>query len=262
MDIMSLFRTAPAPAPAAQPATPVPGNNGQPLQGTGGGANTSPNGVVPAGANGGNPGDPGNSNGEPASPLAKFDKFWETDPTQSKSGPAQVFAGLDPAKIQEAAKKVDFSKAITPEQLAAIAKGGDEGMQAFALAMNSVAQTVYGQSAIATTKLVQTAVDQVRQDYDARLPSLLRKTSANEDLVKLNPAFASPVLAPITEALTEQFVKKNPNATAAEIQSQVTDVMKGIAATFGTPTDTTQQSGKKSAGRAAKTEDWEKFLLG
>jgi hypothetical protein len=260
MSIMDMFRTTQTPVPANQgqtPQNPQSGNNGAPMPNTGASQQTAPNGVVPAnGTAGQTPGTPGNSDG---SPLAKFDDFWQTPSSGGAQPNAGLFGGLDPTKLMDAAKKVDFAKQITPEQLQAISAGGEGAVKAFATAMNSVAQTVYGQSALATTKLVEKAIETVRNEYDAKLPSMLRKVSATDQLASLNPAFASPALQPLTEALTEQFVRKNPGASQQEIQTQVMDYMKGVASVFGTPT---QQSSAAPNGNKARSDDtdWEKFF--
>lgn len=255
MSVMDLFRTVtPAPAPqGTTPPNPQSGNNGQPLPGTQATGQTAPNGTIPAGASAGNPGNPGDSN---ASPLAKFDDFWKNDPNSNNGTPPKLFNGLDPSKLLDAAKKVDFAKTISQEQLQAISAGGDGAMQAFAAALNSVAQDVYGQSAVATTKLVEQAVSTVRAEYDAKIPTMLRKVGANDQLAGINPAFASPALQPLTEALTTQFVRKNPNASQQEIQQQVVDYMSAVANVFGTP----PKSNTPAATPGKGAEDWEKFF--
>ena len=79
-----------------------------------------------------------------------FADLWK--PVEGQT-PEQLFPNIDPAKLMEAAKKTDFAKVITDEQRQAIIAGGQDAVAAFTGAMNSVAQAVYANSALATTRL-------------------------------------------------------------------------------------------------------------
>lgn len=251
MDIMSMFRTAPV-APNPLPVgTPSQVNQpGQPLPGTAASSVTAPNGTVPAGAS-----------AEPTSVVSPFDAFktvWETPQNSPADPQAPMFGSVDPQKLMESAGKVDFAKAVTPEMLAAVTAGGEGAAAAFAQAMNKVAQTVYAQSAFATTKIVDQALAKAQEGYDARLPSMVKKFSVNENLQTSNPHLSNPALAPIVSALSEQLVRKNPNATAAEIQTQVSDYFAAIGTSFAPVAPETPAS--KAAAAKAKAEDWSKFV--
>lgn len=245
---MSLWQTIFG-GPSGQPAQPAPGNtNVQPNNTPG----TQDNGVVP-------PNGQGNDKQQTQddankSPLDKHADIWKIDPN-ANSAPAPIFAGLDPAKVMESAKKVDFSKAVTPEQLTAISKGGEEAVVAFSQALNSVAQNVYAQSAVATAQIVEKALEKSQKSYDERLPSTLKRLSANDGLLQSNPVFANPALQPLVGALTEQLTRKNPNATQLEIQQQVSDYFESVGATFAPkPKEETSKSGK------SREQDWSTFL--
>jgi hypothetical protein len=252
MDIMQLFRGQPSPAPAATPPqTPSQvANPGQPLPGTQASPSTAPNGVVPIQAPTGL--DAVNPNAQQAtSPLDTFKDIWQT-PANSQAEPsAAMFANVDQAKLMESAKKVDFAKAISPEQL-------QGAVAALATAMNNVAQTVYAQSAFATTKIVDQALAKAQESFDARLPSMVKKFSVNENLQTENPLLSNPALTPLVSALSEQLVRKNPNATSVEIQQQVNDYFSALGTTFAPKPPETPAS--RAAAKAAKQEDWSTFL--
>lgn len=259
MDIMQLFRGQPSPAPAATPqGGPTQVNQpGQPLPGTQASAATAPNGVVPTqGATGL---DAVNPNAQQStSPLDTFKDIWQT-PANSQGDPSPaMFANVDQAKLMESARKVDFAKAITPDQLQAITAGGEGAVAALATAMNNVAQTVYAQSAFATTKIVDQALAKAQESFDARLPTLVKKFSVNENLQTENPLLSNPALTPLVSALSEQLVRKNPNATSAEIQQQVNDYFAALGTTFAPKAPETPAS--RAAAKAAKQEDWSAFL--
>jgi hypothetical protein len=262
MDIMSLFRGA-TPQPAATPAPATQGgptqvaNPGQPLPGTQASSATAPNGVVPTQGATGLEGITPNP-AQPTSPLDTFKDIWQT-PANSQGNPSPaMFANVDQAKLMDSARKVDFAKAVTPEQLQAIGAGGEGAVQAFAQAMNNVAQTVYAQSAFATTKIVDQALAKAQESFDARLPSMVKKFSVNENLQTENPLLSNPALTPLVSALSEQLVRKNPNATSSEIQQQVNDYFAALGTTFAPKAPETPAS--RAAARAAKQEDWSAFL--
>ena len=256
MDIMSLFRTAPS-APQNQPAQgPTQVNQpGQPLPGTQSSGQTAPNGMVPSQAQALNVGNP-----DPnvvVSPLDTFKDIWST-PTTPDDSNSPMFAGVDPTKLMESAGKVDFAKAATPEQLALINGGGQQAMETMLAVMNKVAQTVYAQSAFATTKIVDQAMERQQQNFAKQLPSMVRKLSVNEGLQTDNPLLSNPALTPLVSALSEQLVRKNPNATSTEIQAQVNDYFAALGTSFAPKPPETPAT--RAAAKAAKQEDWGAFL--
>ena len=132
------------------------------------------------------------------SPLDAFADLWK--PVEGQT-PEQLFPNIDPAKLMEAAKKTDFAKVITNEQMEAIAGGGQNAVAAFTGAMNSVAQAVYANSALATTRIVEEALKKAQSTYDAKLPSLIKKQNLSDTLRAENPMFSNPAIQPIISAL-------------------------------------------------------------
>ena len=246
-----LFGTAPAPAP--QPQGPSGVNNpGQPLPGTQASGQTAPNGLIPDGSSNA---PPSGSPAPAASPLDGFKDIWQTPANPDPNANQALFANLDPQKLMESAKKVNFSGALTQENLQKIQAGGQDAIQALQESLNSVAQTVYAQSAIATTKIVEQALGKQQERYDANLPTLVKKFSTNESLLSNNPLLQNPAIQPLVGALQEQLIRKNPNATSAEIQQQVSDYFAALGNTFATKTATPAGQGKTK-----EAEDWDKFL--
>ena len=257
MDIMSMFRSAPATAPV-QPVGPSQVNApGQPLPGTQSSQQTAPNGMVPTQSQavniGQNPGDQA-----AVSPLDAFATVWQTPANTPEDSNGPMFASVDPQKLMESAGKVDFAKAVTPEQMQAIATGGQGAVEAFAQAMNKVAQTVYAQSAFATTKIVDQAMARQQEQFAKQLPSMVKKFSVNENLQTENPLLSNPALTPLVSALSEQLVRKNPNATSTEIMSQVNEYFAALGASFAPKPPETPAT--RAAAKAAKSEDWSAFL--
>lgn len=254
IDIMSMFRTAPV---AANPLPTGPSQVNQPgvaLPNTQSSSQTAPNGMVPSQTQVLDVGQPKAD----VSPLDTFKDIWQTPTNTPTDSDGSVYSQVDPQKLMESAGKVDFAKAVTPEQLKAIATGGEGAVAAFAAAMNKVAQSVYAQSAFATTKIVDQALQKQQTSFDARLPSLVKKLSVNENLQDQNPLLSNPALTPLVSALSEQLVRKNPNATSSEIQSQVNDYFAALGTSFAPKPPETPAT--RAAAKAAKAEDWSAFL--
>jgi hypothetical protein len=252
-NISSIFGGGQQPAAAPQPgaqqqAGTTPGNI-PPGTGTN---NNPPLGTTPAPIEGQNPEGAENKN-----PLDAFSDLWKNEPNTSGQPAEQNMFNVDPQKLMEAAGKVDFTKVIKPEHLQAIGAGGEGAVQAFGAALNAVAQTVYAQSALATTKIVEQAVNKTNEKFQSDLPGLLKKHNVSDTLRTENPAFSHPAVQPLISALESQMTQKYPNATAKEINDMAKQYLE---ASFGQliPAKEAEQTPAKKG--AAKDVDWEAFL--
>ena len=241
MSVFDIFRSQPA-TPAATPAPPPANVQNPPLPGTQGSAGTDNNGVVPSGTPAPEP-----------SPLDKVSKIWETDPNAAKAGEPQSFA-LDPTKLAEAAGKIDFTKAITPEILQKIQGGGQDALAALLPAINQAAQQSFQQSLLAANKMTEAAMVRVREQQEAQMPAMFKKFTTGENIVQANPAFNNPAVRPVVEALQTVLIQKNPNASSTEIQQQISDFFGAMGQTFAPAAP----APKNQSGR--KQEDWSTFL--
>lgn len=230
MSIFDMFKPAAAPAPATPPAPNLSTPPGSPT-----------------------PVNPGPTDPPPApAPLEQHKDVWNNVNTPPQD-PA-LFEGLDPQKLMESARQVDFAKVIKPEQLQAISQGGEGAVQAFAQAMNSVAQTVYAQNALATTKIVEQAIAKTKESSQSEIQAMMKKFSVGENLSKSNPLLTNPAVQPLVVALTETLTRKNPTASSSAIQAQVESYFKDLGAAFAPPAPSPANA------PAVKSEDWEKFF--
>jgi len=215
------------------PAPPPPQNSAQ----------TAPNGTVPAGAN------------EPPvkSPEDKFEKLWETTPTDPNAAKNDDQNTLTPEKMLEAAGKIDFKRVLDQDSLRKIAAGGDEAVAAMAELLNKTAQTVYGQSTVVAQKLIETQVQKARDEFTAQLPGLVKKQNMQDSLLTENPAFKKPSVAPVVTAIQNQLATKFPNATASELNQMAKDYLKAAAEDFN-PTP------KKEPTAAERGVDWDQWV--
>ncbi len=188
-----------------------------------------------------------------ASPLDHFAGLWDTPTDSNRVDPNAPLLNIDPAKVLEAARKTDFSQLVTPEQRAAIAAGGEGAVAAFLSAMNTVGQGAYGQSALATTKIVEAAVAKAMKN----VPELIRNQNANESIRGKNPLFDNPAVKPIMSALSAQLQIKYPNATTAELANMAGQYVEALGTSFAPKS----AEPKTANGRKAPVEqDWSGFF--
>ena len=239
---MSMFSAPTAPAPSNVPANAPAAMQGDPAQA---GNPTVPTGTPPVAGQ--------NSVVPDNNPLDTFKDMWTApaaDPNTPQT-PAEMF-NVNPQQLMEAAKKVDFSRVITPEQSQAIMAGGEGAAKAFAEAMNAMSQTVYAQSAMASTQMVQEALKRQEAYYTANLPSQIKAQSLSTQLLDSNPALSHPAAAPLISAITKQLQQKHPQATPAQLQKMAQDYVTSFADVA---------SGKKPPETPAvdPTQDWDNW---
>lgn len=180
----------------------------------------------------------------PASPMDSWKDLW--NPVPASKGvdttlPQHMFAGTDPAKMLESARKVSFADQIPQEVLAKITAGGPDAAAAFMAALNDVGQRSYAQSSFATTKIVEAALAKFQEGMDNRLPSAIKKHQVSDTIRQSNPALQHPAAAPILAALQEQFTVKYPNATVDELRDMAGKYLTNFAALAAPPKLTAQE---------------------
>lgn len=240
MALADVFRTTEATPPgniplaaagASAPATP----------------GTAANGVVPAGA----------TAGASANPLDQHKDLWN-NPTNA-DGTAIVPANtdlftVDPKQLMDAAGKVDFTKVIKPEQMAAIKAGGDGAATALAEMLQATAAGVYAQSAFAATKIVEDGIKRSTEANDKKLAETIRTFTASEALRQDNPAFSHPAAAPILNDIQTRMAVKFPDASSAELAKMSKDYLANLAAAFQPSTPANNKTG------GSKEQDWSEFI--
>ena len=239
-------QSAQSPTPQPSPTSQMNQNPGAtPAAST---SATSANGMVP-----GNPDGSPNTGAAPT-PMADFSKLWETKATDGNAN-TSLFANIDPQKVQEAAGKVNFAQTIGSETFAKIQAGGPEAAQAFVDAMNKVSQTVYAQSAVATTQLIDRALAEQATRFEAKLPELVRKQNVSEGLKGENPIFSNPALAPVVGMIQNQLSGQFPNASAAELKQMT---VKYFTEMTGAMAPAPKQSKSNTKGKDDGF-DWDAF---
>lgn len=214
MGIMStLFGAAPTTQPASMPA---PSQISTP---------NNPNLPQPAGGEGATP---SATPAAPASPMDGHATLWQNDAT-NKGVPAAPLFDIDPAKFQSAIQGADFTTDV-PADIMQKALAGD--VAAFSAAMNGVARQAFSHQTMATTKLIEQALDRRSREMEARMPELVRKANVSEQLQD-NPMFQHEATRPLMDALQQQLQTKFPKATASQIAEQARNYVSNFAKLAG-----------------------------
>lgn len=224
--------------PAAPTPAPVSNNPAKNPEGHKPEANAvvAPNGVVPENS--------------AESPLDKFKDLWQPNENKQEEAPQ----GIDPAKLLEAASKVDFTKHLDQATLAKVSAGGEEAIAALVAVLNKSSQSVYGQSMVTTAKIVEQAVRQAEESFAAKLPEVMRNQGAKDKVFDENPAFAHPAIKPLIEAQMQQLAVKFPKASTAELTALAKESLTGMANMINPP------KADASAPKTSKDEDWASYF--
>lgn len=260
MSVMSIFQNlmnsgaAPA-APAAPAATAAP--SGGPGNGTvpnpANSGTTTPNSADPAALRAG-------KTGEGESPLANFNELWKID-DKNKQGEISLSPtfNIEPAKLAEAAKTLDFAKVVSPEVMAK-ALGGDSA--SLAAALNAVTQAAYTHSAVSTAKIVEAALAKQAQQFQQFLPNEVRRLQVSEQVRSDNPIFNNPAVAPMLDMLKDQLTAKFPAAPAAEISAQAQQFLSEFAKAVVTAGggSITEKAAEGTGAAKGADYDWGNFF--
>lgn len=239
----------PAAAPVHPQGTTIPANAGQGAPAT---AGTAPNGTIPV-----------DTSSPATAPLDPYKELWQNKPTDPNAPPADTsFLGpVNGDDLLKAASNIDFTKIITPEMATAIAAGGEEGTKATLQAMNAVAQLTHAQSANATTKIVELALEKATQRFQDQIPQLLRNQNT-DSLIKENPVLSHPGASPLISGLVNQLQTKYPEATPAELKKHAEDYLTNFSKSFlnTTGVSTTTSQSNTLGSPQPDNFDWEQFF--
>jgi len=244
-DIFTAKPNEPAPTIPGQPGVPNnPGNIPTPGH-DGTVASTEGQGVLP-------PGVPVVTPPKDDSPLADYKDLWQDDP-KKPGEPAPADYSLNPEDLQKVIAKQDFTKLATPEQLAAIAEGGEGAVAANLAIINAVAQQTLTQATLVGNKLTEQMVARAIQDSQDKIPALLRSQLATSHLKDTNPLFSNPAVAPVMEAVRERLLGKFPDATPTQITEMTQDFVMAMGKEFA-PKENLNDNGEGGT-------DWAAYLV-
>lgn len=197
---------------------------------------------------------------EPASPLDKFTSIWN-NPTNEDGTPkpartdnlqAPLF-NFDTAKITDSASKLDFTSSIDPA-LAQKALAGD--VAALMDVINQATRNAVVGVTVSQGNLVNQAVRTNNDRIVASLPEHINKTRLLESDSD-NPVFSHPAAQPLVHSLKQMFFAKDPSASPATINKQVSDYLTGFTTALH---DTSPAVTQSRQAQAAGETNWMKLL--
>lgn len=142
-----------------------------------------------------------------------------------------IFGKVSPQDLMAAAGKLDFTKVIGKDIIAAAAAGGEEGVQALIQAMNTVSQHVYAQSAAASTALIEKALNTNNERLTERLPSALKHHAINDQIAS-NPILGHAASKPILDGLVASLREAHPDAPADAIVAKANEYLTTYTTQF------------------------------
>lgn len=238
-NIMSIFGAKPGnvapPIPGQSPAQNIqqaqmtnnPANNPAP-QGTQQTPGTAANGVIP-------------QQEEVKSPTEPFKDLWQPTPIDPNKTP-EPSSQLTAENFMQAAGKIDFTQALSPEQLQKIQAGGPEAAQVLLEVMNKTAQVTMGQTLAGANKLIERQVSAARNDFNKNIPRTVRDSNVREALFQQNKMLSDPAVAPLVVAMQQQFSEKFPMASEAELLEKAQQYVLAAGNAFAPPKETPKQA--------------------
>lgn len=196
----------------------------------------------------------------PPNPLDDMAALWKNDPNKPK--PADPMQGpilnSDPAKIAEAAGKVDFLQQIPAELMQRVNSGNDPA--ALAELINAVAQKTLATAAQIGAVTVEQGLQRNNQRIEQALPGRIKQVQLDGVQVE-NPALAHEASQPMLRMVRAHIQQNNPNLSPEAVNKQAEAVLITHAqAVVGNVEDAGFRPGglpQNNAGGKGKETDWE-----
>jgi hypothetical protein len=197
------------------------------------------------------------------SPLDGFKDLWQKSDKDGVKPNLVPTLTVDPKKLSDASKQVDFTKHVSPDALDKAAKGDAASL---GQVINEAAQAAFAQAAGASTKILEAALQAQARSFEEKvMPDILRRNAISNSLRADNPLFDNPAVAPMLTMVEQQFAVKFPTATPAEISEKAKEYLSGFAsALVGADGKTIVDPKAVTPGNkpqlAREEQDWSKFF--
>lgn len=198
-----------------QPAAPMSGHYVPPAL---------PSAMVPGVPAAGNPDPnapaPNPNNPQGPSPLEKYKEFFDNTPkptATNQPAPAPTVLDAGVTHYAKSAEKLDFSSLITPEQRAAMAKGGEAAAGAFIDALNTVGRQVYAHSGATASSVVKKGIELSQSEIDSKMQQSLTLAQATSNISQTNSILTNPMYKPMVSAIQQHFLTVKPTLSPTEL---------------------------------------------
>lgn len=166
----------------------------------------------------------------PQSPNAQFQELWTIGNQQPNQQPNFQ---INPEQLQKTAGQLNFAKSVNPEDLAKVAAGGEEAVNAMVNILNTVGREVFSVNAHFASNMTEAGYQNAQKAISTGLPTLVNKQLSQNELFASNAKLRDPALQPLVRAIQSQITEKYPNATPSEVNSMVNDYFtKTVAGAF------------------------------
>lgn len=189
------------------------------------------------------------------SPMANYADLWKIEPNQMPRDPIAALTPnftIDPAKVAEAAKTIDYSRLVPPDLMTKALSGDAAAMGQI---LNTVTQASTANSGMSTARIVQAALEHQAKQFAEILPQEVRKLQVSQQVQQDNPIFSDPAAAPILDGLRTQFTAKYPTASPQQVSDHIKqylgDFIKAAGGNMSVQTKQTTAPGE---------QDWSKFF--
>lgn len=210
-------------------------------------------------SDGSNPAFPAVPSSGAGSPMEGYKDLWQA-PSEPVVAPTSVpNIVMDPAKITEAASKINFAAHLNPE-LVDKALGGDRA--AFLEVVNGTAQAGFSAAVQNTGLFIQKALEQQQAKFNTEVaPAMLREHDIRNSVSTNIPISTNPAAKPIVDLLTNQITGKYPTASPGEVKAMVDSYLNNLADTIVTNNGGQVLSKASVAAAKPADTDWSKFLV-
>lgn len=248
------------PAPAAQPTQQQQQQQQQQVQG---------NTPVPPPAPNNSPANPGNQQfngatpaGTEQNPLDSFKDIWNPPAAAPAGAPAQQTQAVtfNQQEVAQRLGQMDFMRFADQKDLVAVAAGGDGAVAALGNVINGVMRQAMLMQTGFAAQSANSAAEFAQQRASAGIPELVRGQLTQNQLVSENAAMNHPALAPMIEAMRQQFQSQYPKATPAEIAQHLNNYMQVVSGAFVPK----QQENAANGGQNGQQQgnDWNNWFGG
>lgn len=193
--------------------------------------------------------------------LDQHKGIWDTskqDPSQSQDPWSQPLLGSDPAKIREAAMKMDFLSQV-PQDILQKATSGD--MSAFMQVINHVGQVGLSTALTLSSSAHEAIGSKIGERFKKSLPGEMRGYLVNNQAPS-NPALSHPSVRPMLQMAREAIARNNPDLSPQQVQQMAETYLTNMSGAMlqANPEGAQQfqfgQLGQQQETNGAPGQDW------
>jgi hypothetical protein len=202
-------------------------------------------------------------------PLADLESLWQ--PNMDKDGKviedepddATYMPTLDGKKLQAMVDKMDFMSGITKEEIDAVKAGGEESLGAIANIVNRAGRSSFTRAFHASSKLAEQGFTRAQERFMKSIPNQVKDMMVENGLNDVVGITQNPMFKPLVSQVKNQFMKKFPKASPAEVHSGVKkyfDAMEQEFAKGRKAKDTQIDDPSQKLRKGANDADFEAWL--